>query len=84
MLRNSWPYDTANTSDVELAAWTNRVIGQNFTALGNGSSIAKVCEVCMDELCSIAAFPGNPDLTGVGVSQFYYFKGFLHCSSNRI
>jgi len=66
MLRTAWPYNTSMISDAALSSWTHLAF-PNFTVLGNYSQMASICESCTTELCAMAEFPGNPDISGIGV-----------------
>jgi hypothetical protein len=65
MLRSALPNQYKNILDVELGTWTSPAA----TATDNNTSQgAKICKACMPEFCAAAAFTGNPDIGGIGVS----------------
>jgi hypothetical protein len=52
-------------SDVELGTWASLAATDTDNST---SQEAKICKSCMPEFCAAAAFTGNPDIGGIGVS----------------
>lgn len=69
MLRNALPPMFRNISQDELKLWAG-YSAPDIRAFNNGSQIDAVCHKCMTELCLAAAFTGNPDIAGSGVSIY--------------